>query len=146
MIYEQSHYWTEPYDGYEYDIGWTQRLVIKVTKLDAKASLTVPTYIAASCEVGSSTAQVQYVIRGLSGSMKNLTGDAKTFNVDQYAQYAVKMQGLLDEVDSLKMNIEPLVIAQGTEAGRAADEPSRSLSRLRLSAVGHPWHPAGRDR
>jgi hypothetical protein len=112
MIYEQSHYWTEPYDDYEYDIGWTQRLVIKVTKWDAKVSLTVPTYVAASCEVGSSTAQVQYVIRGLSGPYKNLTGDAKTFNVDQYAQYAVKMQGLLDDVDNLEMNIEPLVIAR----------------------------------
>ena len=47
------------------------------------------------------------------------------------------MQGLLDEVDSLKMNIEPLVIAQGTEAGRAA-ESRRDLYRgyaYRLSGI-----------
>jgi hypothetical protein len=120
LIYDQAHYLTKTLDGYEYDIGWAQRLVIKVTTWKATAALTVPSAVAASCDVGESKALVQYVVRGLSGTYKNLTGDAAQFGVDQFAQYRIKMQGLLDELDNGKTGVVPVVIART----KIQDEPT----------------------
>lgn len=134
MVYDQAHYFTQTLGDYDYDLGWTQRLVIKVTKWSANVNLTVPSAVAASCDVNSCTALVQYVVRGLSGSYKNLTGEAASFGVDQFAQYRIKMQGLLDDLDNVKMSVVPVVVArvrtQGAEQVNRQDVYRGSAYRL----------------
>jgi hypothetical protein len=112
LIYDQAHYLTKSLGDYDYDFGWTQRLVIKVTTLDVKVSVTIPSAVAASCDLGSSTAVVQYVVRGVAGDPKVLSGEAAQFGVDQFAQYRIKMQALFDQLENGKMHVEPVVLAR----------------------------------
>lgn len=116
LIYEQTHFMTTETmdDGYTYNLGWSQRLVIKVTKMEASLSLTVPSAVAVSCQTGHTTASVQYVVIGLTSheNTEDLAGTLGSFNVDQLADYSAKMRGLLRDLDSGKVQVSPAVIAR----------------------------------
>jgi len=112
LIYDQAHWIEKEIGDYTYDIGWTQRLVIKIDDVKLSASVTVPSIVAASCSVGKGTASVQYVVRGLSGDAPELSGNVGKFDVDAFAEYQVKLAQLISKVKAGEIKVKPVVLAR----------------------------------
>jgi hypothetical protein len=113
VIYDEGHWVETQIDGYTYDLGWSARLVVAITRLEAKLDVTFPEVLAASCTAQNSTARVQYLIQGLAGTADELSASlGQSFDVKLFAEYQVKLDRLRGKIGRGEITLNPVVIAR----------------------------------